>query len=261
MTTARTAWRLFRLSLHIVLGVILTPIVAQRDPVTGKRRTNLYVAAWWHGRVAKILNLAISTHGYPPAAPALLVSNHVSWLDVIVLGHLVPTAFLSKDEVRAWPVIGWLADMAGTLFIKRGSGQATLISEAIRARLTQNGMLTLFPEGTTTDGRDVRPFFSRLFGAAIDSGSKVVPVTIRYHQNGEYDPIAPYINNDSLMNNLMGLLRRRDNAVHIVFSEPMHIGNESRKELAEQARKTIADAIRMPIDGHAEVPDVNSNLS
>lgn len=243
MNHLRIAWRGSRLAFHLVLGIILTPIITRRDPNTGDKRTNPYVTCWWHGRLASILGVEITTSGYRPQPPALMVANHVSWLDIIVLGHLTPTCFLSKHEVREWPLIGWLATRSGTLFIRRGGGQAAAISVAIGDRLAQNGLLTLFPEGTTTDGRDVRPFFSRLFGASIETATPIVPTAIRYHIDGEHDPVAPYIDDQSLAENLLGLMKRRRNQVHVHFGEPVQHKGADRKTLAAATRKVIVDSL------------------
>ena len=252
MAWLRVIWRTSRLLLHIILGMILVPLVSRRDPATGAKRTNPYVTSWWHGRVAGILKLEITTSGYPPQPPALIVANHVSWLDIIVLGHLLPTSFLSKDEVRRWPVIGWFASRAGTLFIRRGGGQASAISSTIGERLAQNGLLTLFPEGTTTDGREVRPFFSRLFAAAIETGTPIAPVAIRYHIEGEFDPLAPYIDQQSLGENLLRLLQRRRSQVHVHFAEPVHERDANRKSLAEQTRRAIVASLRQSPPGRED---------
>jgi len=240
----RIVWRALRLILHILLGMILTPLVTQRNPRSGERRTNPYVTAWWHGRVLRILDMEVTTSGYRPQPPALIVSNHISWLDIILIGHLTPSCFLSKSEVRQWPLIGWLAARAGTLFIKRGAGQASAISQTIGDRLAQDGLLTLFPEGTTTDGRDVLPFFSRMFGAAIDTGSPIVPTSIRYHIQGAHDPIAPFIDDQSLGENMLGLFGRPRNQVHVHFGDPIHTKGLSRKALATAARKAIIDSLQ-----------------
>lgn len=243
MTGMRVFWRGSRLVIHILLGLLLTPLVARRNPHTGEKRTDPQITSWWHGRVARILKLEITHSGNVPQPPMLMVANHVSWLDIIVLGHLTPTRFLSKHEVREWPVIGWLAARAGTLFIRRGGGQASAISQTIGDCLAGDGLLTLFPEGTTTDGREVRPFFSRLFAASIDTGTPIVPTSIRYHQQGELDLIAPYIGEQSLGENMLGLLRRPRNQVHVHFGAPIEHKGMDRKTLAGLARKAIVESL------------------
>ena len=174
MTALRVSRRILLITLHVVLGLILTPLTLTRH-AGGVWRTHPRVTTWWHNRLADILGLTITVAGHRPQPPALLASNHVSWLDIVVLGALTHTDFLSKAEVRRWPLIGWLAARSGTLFIQRGNGEAAAVSEQIAERLRDQGLLTLFPEGTTTDGRQVRPFFSRLFAAALDTGTDVIP--------------------------------------------------------------------------------------
>lgn len=245
MTRLRSLQRLLRLALHVVLGLLLTPMVLRRRS-GGAWRTDPRVSSWWHNRLADILGVGITVSGPRPQPPALLASNHISWLDIIVLGALTHTDFLSKDEVRRWPVIGWLAARSGTLFIRRGNGEAASISEQIAQRLREDGLLTLFPEGTTTDGREVRPFFSRLFAAAIDTGTDVVPVALRYHVEGDLDPLAPYTDNQSLADNLRGLIARERTQVHVVFGTPITLRGHSRRQVAELAREAIQVALRSP---------------
>ena len=245
MLPLRVMRRVLLLTTHVLLGVLLTPLVLRRQP-DGQLRTSGYVTSWWHSRMADILGVQITVSGYRPQPPAMLVSNHVSWLDVVVLGGLTHTDFLSKYEIRKWPVVGWLAAKSGTLFIRRGDGEAGAVSQQIAQRLSARGLLTLFPEGTTTDGRDVRPFFSRLFAAAVDTGTDVVPVALRYHIDGALDPVAPYTDNQSIADSVRGLVARETTAVHVVFGTPIALHGHSRKQVAEQARAAIVQALQSP---------------
>ncbi|MCB1786223.1 MAG: 1-acyl-sn-glycerol-3-phosphate acyltransferase [Gammaproteobacteria bacterium] len=242
MPRLRTARRLLLLLVHVLIGALLTPLVLSRR-TGGALRTHPRVTSWWHNRLADILGVTITVSGPRPQPPALLASNHISWLDIVVLGGLTPTDFLSKDEVRRWPVIGWLAARSGTLFIRRGNGDAGSISAQIAQRLREDGLLTLFPEGTTTDGRELRPFFSRLFAAAIDTGTDVVPVTLRYHVDGAFDPFAPYTDDQTLLDNLRALIRRERTEVHVVFGIPITLAGHTRRQVAELARDAILNAL------------------
>lgn len=245
MDAIRVTGRLSLLALHVLLGLLLTPLILTRH-AGGVLRTSPAVTSWWHNRVADILSVQITVSGCRPQPPMLIVSNHVSWLDVIVLGGLTHSDFVSKYEVREWPLIGWLAARAGTLFIRRGNGETATISDQITRRLRGDGLLTLFPEGTTTDGSEVRPFFSRLFAAAIDTGTDVMPVALRYHVDGELDPVAPYTDDQSLGTNLAALIRRERTQVHVVFGEPIMLREHSRREIAELARDEIVQALNSP---------------
>ena len=245
MTTLRALRRALLLIVHVLLGLLLTPLVGRRIP-SGAWRTHPEVASWWHNRLCDILGVELTVSGPRPRGPALLVSNHVSWLDIVVLGGLTPTVFLSKHEVRHWPLLGWLAARAGTLFIRRGDGEAGDVKDQIAARLRGDTLLTLFPEGTTTDGLGVRHFFSRLFAAAIESDARVLPVALRYHVDGRHDPVAPYTGNQSLASNLAGLLGRARTQVHVTFAEPIAPQGRSRRELAEAARAAVVGALASP---------------
>lgn len=239
----RVLWRALRMGLHLLLGLLLTAITARRDRVRGSFRYHPGLVGWWHERLLHILGVEVTYRGEIPRPPALLVSNHISWLDIPVLASQTQTSFLSKDEIRRWPIIGWLAAGSGTLFIRRGAGDAGSIAKQLADHLSDDGLLTLFPEGTTTDGNEVRPFFPRLFAAGIDSGAPVVPVALRYHINGELDTVAPYTGDQHVLDNLWQILKRQRTEVQVTYTTPLALAGVARKVAAEQARNQIVQAL------------------
>jgi len=259
MELVRLIRRSLLLTLHVLAGMLLAPLVLTSRTGAGLH-THSHVIGWWHNRAADILGVSITVSGPRPQSPALLVSNHVSWLDVVVLGGLTHSDFVSKYEIRQWPLIGWLASLAGTVFIRRGNNEAGAVSEQIGHRLRNQGLLTLFPEGTTTDGRQVRPFFSRLFAAAIDTGTDVIPATLRYHIDGAHDPVAPYIDNQSIAQNLRNLITRDRTQVNVVLGQPISLDGHSRKEISELTRTAITDALQgpeqIPLSNRSRAPAV-----
>ena len=110
---------------------------------------------WFLARLGGALPFRVRVEGELPTQPMLWVANHVSWTDIPLLGALQPLSFLSKAEVRAWPVAGWLAHKAGTLFIRRGSGDSSQVGQQLTRHLQQGRNLLIFPEGTTTDGLEM----------------------------------------------------------------------------------------------------------
>jgi len=134
----------------------------------------------WLSRAARIFGVRIKYYGSPLPQRTLFVANHISWLDILVLGSLVPIHFLSKHEVKTMPVFGWLATRAGTLYIKRGNKRsATESSCEITAALNQQHNSLIFAEGTTTDGH-IKKFHSRMMQSAIDAHAMVQPIAIFY---------------------------------------------------------------------------------
>ena len=194
-------------------------------------------------RLSNALPFQVTVVGERPATPMLWVSNHVSWTDIALLGQLTPLSFLSKAEVRSWPVAGWLADQAGSLFIRRGAGDSQTIREQMSRHLQQQHPLLMFPEGTTTDGRSVRTFHGRLLSAAIDSDVPLQPVAIRYLRNGESDPIAPFIGDDDLLSHLLRLFAHEQAQVEIHLLEPIACEQQERAMLAFKAQEAIRQVV------------------
>lgn len=197
-------------------------------------------------RLSRALPFRINVFGQLPDTSMLWVSNHVSWTDIALLGQLTPLSFLSKADVRGWPVAGWLAAKAGSLFIRRGAGDSQLIRQQMRHHLSQGLPLLMFPEGTTTDGRCVRTFHGRLLSAAIDSGAHLQPVAIRYLRDGSTDPIAPFIGDDDLLSHLMRLFSHDTAEVEIHLLEPIECLNQERAVLAFRAQQAIERVLVQP---------------
>ena len=206
------------------------------------------VARWWEGRVCRALGVSVRLAAGRPATPALLVANHVSWLDIVALGSLTPMAFVSKAEVRGWPVIGWLAAVGGTLFIPRGAHQAGAIAQAIRERLARGESIVIFPEGTTTDGSRLRPFFPRLFAAAVEADATVQPAAVAYPWQGGVHPAAPFIGDETFASHLWRVLAEPGIEVEVRFCDPLAAAAADRRGLAQRARAAIAAALGLPAE-------------
>ncbi|MCY1424787.1 1-acylglycerol-3-phosphate O-acyltransferase [compost metagenome] len=194
-------------------------------------------------RLGNALPFDVTVHGELPKTPMLWVSNHVSWTDIPLLGMLTPLSFLSKAEVRTWPVAGWLAAKAGSLFIRRGSGDSQLIRKQMTRHLEQAYPLLMFPEGTTTDGRSLRTFHGRLLSAAIDSEVALQPVAIRYVRDGQPCALAPFIGDDDLLSHLMRLFANDRGGVEIHLLKPIACEGRERAALAFEAQQAVQKAL------------------
>ncbi len=247
--------RLLALVGHALWGVVVTvlaPSGALSDSAGGRR-----IVRFWHRGVLAILGIRLKAIGKPLKAPVLIVANHISWVDIAALGALCPGHFIAKSEIEAWPVIGWLARQAGTYFIQRGDRNASAgVAQRMTEALLRHQSVLLFPEGTSTDGREVRPFHARLFSAAIDADCPIQPVVLRYPDaQGATHPAAPFIGNDTLVNHLWGLLRARGEfTVEVRFLAPELPAGLSARALANRAYDVIAahhaGMQEAPPDGH-----------
>lgn len=190
-----------------------------------------------------VLPVKVKQTGKLPNLPMLWVSNHISWLDVMVIGQLQPLSFLSKDEVRGWPLFGWLAQGSGTLFIQRGQGQQNNVTAQIADYLDKSHSLVLFPEGTSTDGQNVKKFYSRLLAASIETMVPVQPVALTYIREGKRDTITPYVGDDVFANHLLRLLWHDPFIVNIQLLKPIGVQCRTRTEASNLAYDEISKAI------------------
>ncbi|MDE2148222.1 MAG: 1-acyl-sn-glycerol-3-phosphate acyltransferase [Gammaproteobacteria bacterium] len=200
------------------------------------------LSRWWLRRLLRILHLRLRILGTPLPGPRLLVCNHVSWLDIPVIGAVELTRFVSKAEVRDWPLVGWLAYAPGTFYLKRGAGGTRELVAALAAHLP-HGNVALFPEGTTSTGEHVLRFTPRLFAAAIEAGCPVQPVALRYGPAADGSRIAPFVGDDTLVSHLWRLLREPELEVELIFCAPLATAGAERAALAETARAAVAAAV------------------
>ena len=205
------------------------------------------IRQWWLKKVVRIVGLRLDVNGEAPQKnhSALWVCNHVSWLDIPVVGS-EGVAFLSKAEIRKWPVIGWLGEKGGTVFIKRGGkGASEIASKKIAQKIQANDSVLVFPEATTTDGKDVKRFHARIFAPAIDHGLPIQPIALRYlDKKGHHHPKIAW-GDESFMANLITILGESTIHVELTFLPVINSKNFSeRKQLANQAYEQIRNVVR-----------------
>ena len=200
-------------------------------------------------RLCEVFNIEVQVHGTIPREPALWVSNHISWLDVAVLGSGARIFFLAKAEVEKWPILGNLAKGGGTLFIKRGSGDSLRIKEQITEFLKKDIPVLFFPEATTTDGRKVKKVHGRLLGAAIEAQRPVQICVICYvNQQGELDMIAPFIGEMSFAEHVQRVLEMPQVTAHLLTLPAIpvtgHTVDTLTKEVDQKMREGLAELHR-----------------
>jgi 1-acyl-sn-glycerol-3-phosphate acyltransferase len=240
----RRGIRAARVITHVLVGAVLAPTLLaalqhRRDP----RRADALVR-WWMRRLLRILNVRLMLEGRIHSGETLFVSNHISWLDIICLRAALDVAFVSKDDVARWPVIGTMAARAGTIFLARGRQDATSVTaEQMTWTLRQQRPILVFPEGTTTDGRSVRPFFPRLYQVAIRTRGSVQAIALSYpHRDGAH-PAVPFLGDDGLVHHLWALLAENSITAKIVFCPPVSAAGQERRTLADHTYQQVARAI------------------
>ena len=249
MNRLRVYGRIARVLLVVALGLSMASVFGlfERLGVANSMVRRQRWSRFFMARLTHALPFRVTVHGEVPQTPMLWVSNHVSWTDIPLLGMVTPMSFLSKAEVRTWPVAGWLAAKAGSLFIRRGAGDSQLIRKQMTRHLQQQHPLLMFPEGTTTDGRSLRTFHGRLLASAIEADVSLQPVAIRYLRDGQVDPLAPFIGDDDLLSHLMRLFSNDQGNVEIHVLKPIACAGQERAALAFQAQQAVQKALFGPL--------------
>lgn len=199
-----------------------------------------------------------STVAGPIPERGLIVSNHLSYLDVVIYASLVPCAFVSKEDVRDWPYFGAAARAAGTIFLNRSSHRSALrAAAAMTARLTGTVPVLLFPEGTSSDGAEVLRFHSTLFEPAIRSGAHVTPASIRYAtENGVPERALCWFGDEGFLPHLVRTLGTPCIRAEVVFGPPAVYSD--RREAARAAHALVS---RMRTgEAHAPLPEPSAAL-
>jgi len=227
--TLRAIARLLHAIAHALRGwwIIRTKFQWMDDAARGREVER------WARRMLQVLGIRLVVQGTPPGeGPLLLVSNHISWLDILTLHAARHVRFVSKAAVRHWPLIGTLSTGAGTLYIEREKRRDAMrvvhhMTEALRG----GDRIAVFPEGTTSDGRVLLPFHANLLQAAISAGVPVQPAALHFVDaaSGQASLAPRYVDEDTLVSSLWRVLRAPPLAAIVRFGEPQDPHGRERR--------------------------------
>lgn len=246
MAQWRVFYRLCKVFYYLVSGMVQIMLFFPRSTPAQK----LARIQRWSQNVLAIFNIRVLAHNLPAPCEEqgrLIVANHVSWLDIFALNAVLPGRFIAKEDVRKWPMIGYLAAQAQTVFISRQRGSNTTsgkvqgVAQALRA----GEQVTLFPEGTSSDGREVLNFKSSFFQAAIDANVSVCPLLIFYpaRSGAGCNKTMAYYGDISLIQSLKALAKQESAVVELHFFPALASDDQTRRELADSAQHQLAQAL------------------
>ena len=243
LRSVRACWRLAAMLGHVLHGM---GVVAWRFPRLSPDQQQARVQAWALGLLARA-GIALEVHGTPPVqGPVLLVANHLSWLDIPVMHAARYCRFISKSDVKAWPIVGALATAAGTLYIERSSRRDALrVVHRMHEALQASEVLAVFPEGTTGDGRTLLPFHANLLQAALSADVPVQPVGLRFvdRRTGATSHAPSYVGDETLVGSIWRTLAAPPITAVVNFGTPEHAQGRDRRAWSEHLYATV-DALR-----------------
>lgn len=241
----RTPLLLWHLLVDLPLTALLLSPLTAGWMVDGERLDHRLIRVWSAG-VLRACGFQIRHSGTPLSGATLFVANHVSWADIVVLQSQQMMGFVAKREIERWPLVGWMARRADTIFHHRGSSESLggVLHEML-ARLRSGRCVAVFPEGRTRDGREVGPFHARIFLAAVESGAPVQPVALRYGADGRAQTRIAFQPGEGFVGNFLRLLGDPAREVQVHFLAPIVAGDvDGRRGIAELARERIVEALQ-----------------
>lgn len=260
-----------RLILVVVLLFIMTPfqifVISLRLPGSDK------LPLLFHKAILKIIGVRVRVSGPLPAPGTLIVSNHVSWLDICIIGSVLPVNFVAKADISGWPILGFLAKLQKTLFIKRDRRSDTANQRnAMQDRLLDGSRLLLFPEGTTGDGTIVFPFKSSLFAAAEvpenDNPIPIQPLSLAFAELSGI-PMSrririkyAWIGDIGLLSNMLYILRSYSFTINLIFHEPTNLVEAGgRKKLAVSAHRQVQNGVANTTVGSIAIEATDADVA
>jgi 1-acyl-sn-glycerol-3-phosphate acyltransferase len=206
----------------------------------GRRKLDEFMLNTWSRWMSRLFGVRTRVSGAILPGPVLIVANHISWLDIVVMHSAAAMSFVSKAEVKNWPVIGFAATLGGTVYLERGShDSSTNVAGDLITRLKQGRRVAIFPEGGISPGDSVKVFHARLFKIAVEGECPVQPVMIRYVSKGRRDPDMSFFASESFIANALRLLGRPASICELAFLDPIPSQGHSRKALAEHSRAAV----------------------
>ena len=238
MSYLRVVRRFVLVGLHVLISALLAPLLIRTKQQGQFNTFQKALMRWEMSFCLFLLGVRLTVRGQAATQPALIVANHISWLDILVIGSVVSSCFLSKAEVQSWPIIGKITVRYGTIFIQRGQ-DSPIVRKKITQRLSNNISVTLFPEGTTSNGASVRPFFPRLMATAIETNTLIQPLTLQYRNEGKRSEDAPFTRDQSLLSHAIKLMKKKHIDATLCFANTIDPQGYNRRELAEQTHQAV----------------------
>jgi 1-acyl-sn-glycerol-3-phosphate acyltransferase len=226
-----------KIILHILLVVPLCLVIFISTKNQQER-----IIRFWCKRLLSIFEISVEVTGLESnlvnQKKYLMVANHISWMDIIVIQSIKPCIFVAKSDVASWPLFGWVAQMTGTIFIKRDKiSDIKKALKKMKRRLIKRSVC-IFPEGTSTNGRYLLPFKSNLFQSSIDTQKSILPLCLRYEQKYTYTDKTAFVDDMSLLDSIIKIKQEKDIRAIVEVLQPIR-PRYNRKELASYTQEII----------------------
>lgn len=233
--------RIIRVIWHLLMGMATCAFVF---PLTNAVGRQVRIQSW-SAKLVALFKVRIVMHDAASVSHALIVANHISWLDIFVINTLQPCRFVAKSDIRGWPLVGWLCAKTGTIFISRGKAKdVRKIYKELVESIQRGERVAFFPEGTTAPQGTILPFHANLFEAALDAGVPIQPYALRYvTTTGQLHAAVDFTGDISIVESMLMILRADKITAELQQLPLIETEGVHRRDLATQTRMAIAASL------------------
>ncbi len=249
-------FRFFLLLVHLLRAIWIFGLSSDNQQVLrqGIAEEKQKKIQQWLTKLLSLLRVRVHIHGNSFSYPKVIIANHISWLDVILLCRYYQGHFIAKKEIQSWPLLGAMISAIGTLFIERSKKRDTkLIAGQIQQIIQNRHNIIFFPEARTGDGKKINKIYPALFQYAIDAAMDIQPVLLVYHDSsGIPSDAVPYRKDQNLLTSVWQVLGQKEIHAHIYLLQSISTKNKERKSLAAKIELQLQQQLQKAIDEHKQ---------
>ncbi len=229
--------RVLRLIVHLFAGLATCAFIF---PFVNHAKQQIHIQRW-SAKLVAICRIEIAMYDVASVSHALIVANHISWLDIFVINALQPCRFVAKSDIRNWPLIGWLCAKTGTIFISRGKARdVRKIYQELVKSIQQGERVAFFPEGTTAEQGTILPFHANLFEAAVDAAVPIQPYALRYvNSQGQLHEAINFTGDITFVGSILAIFKAGPMRAELMQLPLIDTEGVHRRDLANQTRVAI----------------------
>ena len=232
--TYRVPMLIWHIAVHLPITLIMINPITARVYLAGER-VDYRMVRFWQGNLMRIFGFRLRK---------LSVANHVSWLDITLIHSQRVVHFVAKSEISRWPLIGWMARRAGTIYHRRGNTDSlSAVAQLMVERMRAGESVGVFPEGGSSTSFVVRTFHARIFQPPVEAAVPVQPIALRYSRDGALAHSVPFRENEGFLSNFLRLLGESGGDAEVHFLSIVPVAANARRALAELSKNAIAQVV------------------
>ena len=255
---------IWHIAVHLPITLIMINPITARVYLAGER-LDYRMVQFWQGNLMRIFGFRLRKFGEAHAGACLSVANHVSWLDITLIHSQRVVHFVAKSEISRWPLIGWMARRAGTIYHRRGNTDSlSAVAQLMVERMRAGESVGVFPEGGSSTSFVVRTFHARIFQPSVEAAVPVQPIALRYSRGGALAHSVPFRENEGFLSNFLRLLGESGGDAEVHFLAVVPIASNARRALAESSRNAISRVVganQDAVQNNSHQPNTENTLS